>query len=153
MSEIKIEFIMEGDSDGYVNFACPYCESEFKLSAKEYQDNEMPFDELFCPYCGLSHSKDSFFTDEVKEMVQAIATNYMIEQVNKSFGKMKRSINKSGNMVKMTFKPLEKVYVKELKGKDTVEVSFKCECCNHHMKVLYCAGVSKIFCSYCGVDI
>ena len=23
----------------------------------------------------------------------------------------------------------------------------------HHVKVLYCAGASKIFCPYCGVDI
>lgn len=53
----------------------------------------------------------------------------------------------------MTYKPLKKVNVRELKENDTQEVEFQCGNCNHHTKVLYCAGASKIFCPYCGVDI
>ena len=67
---------------------------------------------------------------------------------------MSRSINRSGKgIIKMKYKPLKKVPFKELKDKDTVETEFACNCCDHHMKVLYCAGASKIFCAYCGVDI
>lgn len=153
MSDIQFEFTIQGDSDGYVTFSCPYCSSEFKLNADEFQSDDEPFNELYCPYCGLSNSINSFYTDEVMEKAQAIAMNYMMDQLNKTFGSMQRSLNKHGSIIKMSFKPLEKVYVKELKDKDTVETEFKCECCNHNMKVLYCAGASKIFCSYCGVDL
>ena len=153
MSDIQFEFTIQGDSDGYVTFACPYCSSEFKLNAGEFQNENEPLHELYCPYCGLSNIISNFYTDEVMENVQAIAMNYMIEKLNKTFGSMKSSLNKNGSVIKMSFKQLEKVYVKELKDKDTVETEFECVCCKHHVKVLYCSGISKIFCSYCGVDI
>lgn len=153
MSEVSFSFTIQGDEEGYVTFSCPYCHSEFKLQAGEFQNEDDPFVELFCPYCGLAKEPSDFYSDEVIEKARALATNYMIEELNKSFGKMKRSINHSKSVVKMTFKPLKKVNVKELKEKDTQEVGFECGVCNHHVKVLYCAGASKIFCPYCGVDI
>lgn len=73
--------------------------------------------------------------------------------INNAFGKMARSINRSKGLIKMKYKPLKKVAIKELKDKDTAETQFTCSCCNHSVKVLYCAGASKIFCPYCGVDI
>ena len=56
-------------------------------------------------------------------------------------------------MIKMKYRPLKNIATKELKEKDTAEVEFSCTCCNRHLKALYCAGASKIFCPYCGVDI
>lgn len=154
MSETSFTFTIQGDSEGYVTFECPFCGSEFKLQAGEYQDDNYPFEDLFCPYCGLTRERQAFLSKEVIEKIQAIAENYMIEQLNKSFKKMSRSVNNSEHgIIKMTYKPLKKVAVKELKDKDTVEAEFKCNCCEHRVKVLYCAGASKIFCPYCGVDI
>ena len=46
-----------------------------------------------------------------------------------------------------------KWHLKELKDKDTTEEIFSCPMCENHIRVLYCAGVSKVFCAYCGVDI
>ena len=66
---------------------------------------------------------------------------------------MAKSINRKKGIIKMTYKPLKKVNVRELKEKDTQEVEFQCTICNHHTKVLYYAGASKIFCPYCGVDL
>ena len=111
---MELTIKIQGDSEGYVTFECPFCGSEFKLQAGEYQDDEHPFEDLFCPYCGLTRYKNAFLSHEVIEQAQAM---------------------------------------KELKDKDTSEVEFNCTCCNRHVKVLYCAGVSKIFCPYCGVDI
>ena len=50
-------------------------------------------------------------------------------------------------------KGFDRITTKELKGKDTTETEFECACCNRHIKALYCAGIAKIFCPYCGVDI
>lgn len=155
MSAEKFTISIQGDSEGYVTFECPYCGSEFKLQAGEFQNDEEPFEELFCPYCGLSKDKNSFISSAVIEQAQAIAYNQMMEELNKSLGRLQRSVNRSKGLIKVKFKykPLEKVATKDIKDKDTAETEFICSCCNHRVKVLYCAGVSKVFCPYCGVDI
>ena len=148
-----ISFTIQGDSEGYVTFECPFCGSEFKLQAGEYQNDEDPFEELFCPYCGLSKYKNEFLSSEVVEQIQALMYNYAIGELNKSFDKMKHAVNRSNGLIKMDYKSLKKVATKELKDKDTVETVFKCSCCDRGVKVLYCAGAAKVFCPYCGVDI
>lgn len=144
---------IQGDSEGYVTFECPFCGSEFKLQAGEYQDENNPFQDLFCPYCGLTDERDSFLSNDVIEQIKALAYNYMAEELNNSLGGMAKSINKRNGIIRMKFKPLKKVTVRELAERDSTEVEFGCEQCDHHVKVLYCAGASKIFCPYCGVDI
>ena len=154
MSTVSFTFSIQGDSEGYVTFECPFCGAEFKLQAGEYQNEDIPIEDLFCPYCGLTREKNAFLSRDVIAQAQALAQNYMIEQLNRSFKKASRSINKAGHgIVKMKYKPLRKVETKELKDKDTVETEFLCNCCDHRVKALYCAGVSKIFCPYCGVDL
>ena len=152
MSE-TLSFKIQGDSEGYVTFECPFCGSEFKLQAGEYQNDEVLFEELFCPYCGLTKEKNEFLSADVIEKAQAIAYNYMVEESNKTFKKMQKSVKRSKGLIKMDFKPLKKVATKELKDKDTTETEFLCSCCERSVKVLYCAGVAKVFCPYCGVDI
>jgi transcription elongation factor Elf1 len=152
MSDIKFDIKIEGDSEGYVTFGCPFCESEFKLNASEFQDEDNVFTELFCPYCGLTDEINTFYSREVMEQAETIAYNYMIEQVNKIFKDFKNSA-RGNKYIKIDFKELKKVNLKELKDKDTVEEIFSCPICENHVRVLYCAGVSKVFCAYCGVDI
>ncbi|MBB6629985.1 hypothetical protein [Clostridium algidicarnis] len=54
MGEVNFDITIEGDSERYVAFECPFCESEFKLNASEFQDQDNVIAELFCPYCGLT---------------------------------------------------------------------------------------------------
>lgn len=154
MSDVTFSFTIQGDSEGYVTLECPFCGSEFKVQAGEFQSDDNPVIELFCPYCGLTSGGSNFYSKETMEKAQSLVMNYAIEQLNKSFGDISRSINSGGkSIIKMTFKPLKKVNVKELKERDTTEEIFACTCCENHVKVLYCAGASKVFCPYCGVDI
>lgn len=152
MSEVNFEIRIEGDSEGYVTFECPFCESEFKLNASEFQDEDNVITELFCPYCGLTDEVNTFYSKEVIEQAEAIAYNYMVEEVNKMFNDVKRSA-RGNKYIKVDFKELKKVNLKELKDKDTVEEIFSCPMCENHIRVLYCAGVSKVYCAYCGVDV
>lgn len=152
MSDGTFEISIEGDSEGYVTFECPFCESEFKLNASEFQDEDNVFSELFCPYCGLTDKVNTFYSKEVIEQAKAIAYNHMMEQINKAFNDFKGS-SKRNKYIKVDFKELKKVNLKELKDKDTIEEIFSCPMCENHVRVLYCAGVSKVFCAYCGVDI
>ena len=45
MSTENFTISIQGDSEGYVTFECPYCNSEFKLQAGEYQNDDEPFEE------------------------------------------------------------------------------------------------------------
>ena len=147
MDNIKLE--IQGDSEGYVTFECPFCESEFKLKVSEYQNNEEDILELHCPYCGLIADTNQFYTKEVIEEAKARVYNEVVGQLNKSFVGMAKSMNKN-KLVNMKVKPLKKLVSKELKELDTVEEVFECPSCKKHEKILYCAGVSKAFCAYCG---
>lgn len=77
----------------------------------------------------------------------------MAEQLNKLFGDMARDTNRQHGIVKMSYTPLKKVGISELRNNDGAEVPFECECCNRHVKALYNAGESMIYCPYCGVNI
>ena len=70
MSTENFTITIQGDSEGYVTFECPYCDSEFKLQAGEYQNDDEPFEELFCPYCGLAKEKNEFLSSDVIEQAQ-----------------------------------------------------------------------------------
>ncbi len=123
---MKFKVEIEGDSEGYIVFECPYCKSEFKLNAGEYKDCSEQ-EKIFCPYCGLEKKKESFLYSEVIEQATNMAKkNYMLEEINKAFGKMSKEINKS-KVVKMEFKPLKKVNVSNIKTEDTVEEQFQCK--------------------------
>ncbi|MDD4376177.1 MAG: hypothetical protein PHR25_05280 [Clostridia bacterium] len=152
MAEISFKVQIEPDSDGYVSFECPFCGSDFRLKGDEFQCDDPLYTEMYCPYCGLSDSPSKFYTKEVMEQINAIAMNYMNEELKKAFSKMSRQINKS-KFLKMTYKPMKNLNVKDLKTEDSVEEIFECKSCNNHVKVLSCAGNSKVFCSYCGNDI
>ena len=142
MSDVKFEISIEGDSEGYVTFECPFCESEFKLNADEFQDEDNVFSELFCPYCGLIDKVNKFYSKEVIEQAEAIVVLQLYKLTNTDVTDLK-----------IEAEELKKVNLKELKDKDTTEEIFSCPMCENHIRVLYCAGVSKVFCAYCGVDI
>lgn len=152
MSDVQFQIKIQGDSEGYVTFECPFCGSEFKLKANEFQSEDNSFTELYCPYCGLVNEINTFYSKEVIEQATILVENYMADKINEMFGKFERSV-RNNKFIKVEYKKLKKVNTKELKDKDTVEEVMECPICKNHEKVLYCSGVSKVFCSYCGVDI
>lgn len=140
------------DADGHVTFQCPFCDSHFKLKADEYNDSENPFDDLCCPYCGLSRDKGDFFSEDVIAVAMDKAENYAVELINNSLEKTARSINTSG-FIKMDFTPLAYHDIKDLAEDESDECEYKCSYCDRHFKVVYCTGESKAYCPYCGVDL
>lgn len=100
-----------GDDEGYIILICPYCKSEFKVSSYDLQERGI-YNELFCPYCGLSKEVKTFYTREIKSKATKVGKeNYNIQNdENKSdlngekYSKMKNN-NKLCN--KTNKKPLK----------------------------------------------
>lgn len=68
-----------GDDEGYIILTCPYCKSEFKVSAYDLQERGI-YNELFCPYCGLTKDIKTFYTREIKSKATKVAKeNYNIQ--------------------------------------------------------------------------
>ncbi|MBU5335730.1 hypothetical protein [Intestinibacter bartlettii] len=68
-----------GDDEGYITLVCPYCKSEFKVSAYDLQERGI-YNELFCPYCGLTKEIKTFYTREIKSKATKVGKeNYDIQ--------------------------------------------------------------------------
>lgn len=152
MEEIKIEMTIQPDSEGYVTFECPYCESQFKLSVDECQNDEDVYVDFCCPYCGLMGNRNNFYTKEVIGEIQNRIYNLMTRTVNKELDKMSRQLKKS-KFLSMKVNELKERATNELADKDTIEETFQCSLCGKHEKVIYCSGIAKVYCAYCGSDL
>lgn len=152
MSDTTISFTIQGDNEDTLLLLARIVIRTSNCRRENIRTKKNP--SLICFARTADYQKKTgFYSEDVLEKARELATNYAIEELNKAFGKMARSVNRKKGIIKMTYKPLKKVNVRELKENDTQEVEFQCGNCNHHTKVLYCAGASKIFCPYCGVDI
>ena len=151
MSKVNINISIPGDSDGFVSFECPYCEMQFKLSASDYTEHEPEMVELYCPYCGLTGNRDTFYTKEQVEHFANIAQNYRAEQIDKMLSDFSKKSNSKYLKVKHT--PAKKQAVLELMSTETEEEIFQCSLCENSQKVFYASGRAKIYCAYCGVDV
>ena len=56
----------------------PIATRNLKLQAGEFQNDDEPFEELFCPYCGLAKEKNEFLSSDVIEQAKVIAYNHMV---------------------------------------------------------------------------
>ena len=75
-----------GDDEGDIILVCPYCKSEFKVSAYDLQKRGI-YNELFCPYCGLSKEIKTFYTREIKSKATKVGkenSNIQNDEKNES---------------------------------------------------------------------
>lgn len=145
---MEIPFSIPTDSEGYYSLECPVCKDTFKLSANDYDMEETL--ELFCPYCGLVHDKNSFLPQKVIDHAMDLAHNHLNDLINGSFKKSKRSVRNSS--VKMTFNPLKKEEPRTIRENDNELEELHLICCDKHIKVNSTFDFDTIYCPYCGVN-
>ena len=49
---------LSNDTDGFLEYECPFCEQKFRLATNEFQGNG-DYSELYCPYCKLKSSSEN----------------------------------------------------------------------------------------------
>lgn len=141
----EIPMSLRLDDDGLLRKECPFCEQQFKI----FPEDELSFKEkYYCPMCGLSTSSDQFFTkDQITKAID-LSSNFMVDQINKGFGKVKNNFRGSKN-VSFQFKPLPKKEPKTL-----VEISdfehLIFSCCNSHSFVFAPLTYKVLYCHHCG---
>ena len=154
------------DKDGGVRRRCPLCIREFKaiLSKAELEDftekslksfllqesddadteqEELLQEEHTCPYCGQQASADNWWTHEQEGLFMDIARNIAMEETQKSFKQLERTM--PGR-----FKA-EKVKLKEpriLTEPDDMNV-FNLPCCDRKIKIEEDRS-DTVYCFFCG---
>ena len=97
-----------GDDEGYIILTCPYCKSEFKVSAYDLQERGI-YNELFCPYCGLTKDIKTFYTREIKSKATKVAKeNYNIKNDEDKSDLNDRKYSKIKNNDKLCYKTNKK---------------------------------------------
>ncbi|WP_077358970.1 hypothetical protein [Virgibacillus halodenitrificans] len=141
------EISIPSDSEGFYSLECPYCGERFKALGGDIDAEDTL--EIYCPSCGLADDSNSFIPQDVIEHAQTIAMNYMKQEMNKTFGKAKRSMKGSG--ISFDFKKMKEEKPKELTEDETME-QVKLHCCDKTIKVHGDQTTDTIYCPYCGVN-
>lgn len=148
MSEEIIKLSIPADSDGYVNFQCPYCDNTFKLHAGECQEDDIM--ELFCPLCGLVDEPSAFLNDEIVQLAMDKVTNMVVDKINDFSNNLER-LFRGNSIIKVKTAKMDKKGEKEVFEVDSEEVIVELPCCNRHLKVKFSTKESGVICPYCGV--
>ena len=94
-------------------------------------------------------------TPEVMVQLKQIAVNYTIHEINKSRNGQTSTAEPTTEqpepiVIQSEDRPLQKVEISELQGKEITETKYICPCCGRSMKVLYSADVEMdYYCPYC----
>ena len=97
-----------GDDEGYIILVCPYCKSEFKVSAYDFQEKGI-YNELFCPYCGLTNEIKTFYTREIKSNATKVGKeNFNIQNDEKKSSLNGEKYSKMENDYKLCNKTIKK---------------------------------------------
>jgi ribosomal protein S27E len=135
MSEVKIPMNLPLDTDGFLRRECPYCKREFKIFPSEKEEegeDKNVIVELFCPYCGQSAGKNSWWTQEQLRCAKEIALKKVLEPELEEFGKSLESMGK-GSFVKIKMERLSFKTPKIHEEADDMKL-LDLHCCNERIK-------------------
>lgn len=84
--EISLRISLDGS--GFLRRECPSCRSEFKWFHGETVGRPEGFlepEKYFCPYCGVSAGKDSWWTPAQLEYAASAAKEAVVEEIGSEF--------------------------------------------------------------------
>lgn len=149
MSEV-LHVTLPLDADSFLRRECPECQQEFKVKVTQDEETARPMDKLFCPYCGISATLESWHTKAQAEYIQSrIATEIIDPQLNKIVEAFRKLERRSGPIqVKVGIKrsPRRKPRM-DPEPNDMRLVKFTC--CDETIKILE-DWEDQIYCVVCG---
>lgn len=144
MDDFTIEISIPTADDGFVLLKCPKCGEYFKLPPAGIQSDEVL--DIHCPQCGLV--SENYLTEDVIELAQAKAINYLMEDFYGEIKKLERETHNS--LVKIKANKLtkeEEIPIKSII--DSMEI-VDFECCKRQGKVRHLLNFCGCYCPYCG---
>lgn len=144
MDDFTIEMSIPTDDDGFVLLKCPKCGEYFKLPPVDIQSDEVL--DIHCPQCGLV--SENYLTEDVIELAQAKAINYLMEDFYGEIKKLERETHNSLVKIKAN-KPTKEEEIPIKSTIDSMEI-VDFECCKRQGKVRHLLNFCGCYCPYCG---
>lgn len=175
MGDIEINISLPLDDEGFFRRECPFCRKEFKVLLTEDERNSLALEridsfmteverktdsdessqkglEYFCPYCGQSAPKDSWWTQEqlsyinifVKNIMASLVNEHLIRPLKRSFGQ------RSSGPISISFKGQEMEQQKPWISPEVNDMDeFDLPCCHRKIKIED-SKTGCIHCFFCG---
>lgn len=125
---MNIAIDLPQDSDGFIEYECPFCEKRFRLPINAFQNDNISC--LYCPYCSLSSEPNRFGTAELNKLIEETAYRAAQDEIEKS---LKDIAKKSNGLIK--YKPAKKTETHNVILDETISDRIVCKNCNIEYKV------------------
>lgn len=144
--KFNIEILIPSDNDGYVLLQCSYCGVFFKATSDDFEDDGILA--LYCPSCGLN--SENYITEDVLELVFAVAHNKTADIIYDEFKKMERQFKNGPLTFKAGKRPKHEPENQIRAGIEALEVT-SFPCCNRTAKIKPLLRITGCYCPFCGV--
>lgn len=125
---MKLTIELPKDSEGFVDYGCPFCGKRFRLPINALQNDKI--NKLYCPYCGLYSEPQRFATEELQQLIKETAAQFMQEKLDKSFSKLARN---SKGIIK--YKPGKKIEPQKVILDEMFSNRIHCDKCDMDVKI------------------
>ena len=144
--KVTFKIAIPSDNEGFVLMQCENCGEYFKCTSHDIESDEILH--IYCPSCGLI--SQSYFTENVIQLANAMITNYGQDTLYDFSMKMERQFSnnkfekyKAGCRPKKTYEPPIYSTIEDL-------VKYDYRCCNRSAKINPLLKMSVSFCPFCG---
>ena len=144
---ISMEISVPADEDGFVLLQCEYCNSYFKITPSDYEDDEIL--SIHCPACGLI--SDSYITDDVLELAMTMVRNQTNEMIYNAFKDLERSLSHNKFIQFKAGKKPQEEYESPIRSLTDNLTIKEYSCCHRSAKISPLMKMSANYCPFCGV--
>lgn len=130
------------DSDGFIEYKCPFCKKRFRLKTNEF--NKTDKRKLMCAYCGISSDVNKFIPEDVEKYIHESATQYVQSEVNS----IMKQLNHNSKFFSISFKSGKPIEPKKIYMDEGMTTIINCKKCNKKIKIDDCNEL-KHCCPYC----
>lgn len=144
--EVTFNISIPSDEDGFVLLQCEHCGEFFKCTPSDIESDEVLH--IYCPSCDLV--SDSYITDDVKQLAEAVVTNYANDLIYDFMKGLERKYSSGPLKIKAGKKP-KHVHENAIYSciDDLVVKHFAC--CNRSAKINPPLMMTASHCLFCGV--
>ncbi len=142
----EMSISIPSDDEGYVLLQCPICGTYFKATPSDIEDNGIL--QIYCPSCGLA--SESYLTEDVLELAEAMVQNVAMDMVYDAFKKMERQFKNGPVTFKAGKKPKHEPENPIRSGIEALEIT-TFPCCKRTAKVKPLLKMTGCYCPFCGV--
>lgn len=145
-NEVTFSISIPSDEDGFVLMQCEYCGEFFKCTPGDIESDEVLY--IHCPNCGLV--SDSYITDDVRELADAMITNYTNDLIHDFMKGLELKYSSGPLKIKAGKKPKQE-HENPIHSSidDLVEKDYAC--CNRSAKINPLLKMTASHCPFCGV--